>query len=290
MGKQALALYAKADRMIFNNCRFLGLQDTLRSESGRHYFYNSYVEGTVDFIYGKGTAYFENSTLYPKSGGYLTAQARESDSETSGYVFQNATITGSAANGSVYLGRPWAPYSRVVFLDSKMGPAINPAGWSTWSGDDHLTTFYAEYNSMDLNGEPLDVSQRVSWSYQLSAVEAEAFSKENWLDGWEPDLHPDAVGVIGDYNGDEYVDAADYTVWRDAAAAGATTLLYRDPANTGPVDEDDYLSWREHFGQSLNPAGSGSSAQGVVPEPASISLVSICLLMLMWRRRTHFGS
>src|SRR6185503_6642811 len=49
-GQQALAIYAKADRLIFDNVRFTGWQDTLRSESGRHLFHNVYVEGSVDFI------------------------------------------------------------------------------------------------------------------------------------------------------------------------------------------------------------------------------------------------
>ena len=84
---QALAIYVRGDRAIFNNCRFVGWQDTLRSESGRHYFYNSYIEGSVDFIYGKGTAFFERSTLFAKSGGYVTAQGREDAAETNGYVF-----------------------------------------------------------------------------------------------------------------------------------------------------------------------------------------------------------
>ncbi|TWT77145.1 Pectinesterase A precursor [Posidoniimonas polymericola] len=189
-GAQALALYAKADRLVFNNCRFLGWQDTLRSEYGRHYFKDVYVEGSVDFIYGKGTAYFENATLFAKANGYLTAQGREGQAETNGYVFRNATITGAPAATSVYLGRPWQAYSRVVFIDSKMGPLVAPAGWSIWSGRSHLTSFFAEHNSTDLDGAPLDMSRRVPWAHRLTADEAKAFSKETWLSGddnWRPD-------------------------------------------------------------------------------------------------------
>lgn len=175
-----------------------------------------------------------------------------------------------------------------MFLDTKMGPVISPAGWSVWSGNNnHLTAYFAEYNSMDLTGDPLDVSQRVSWSHQLSAVEAEAFSKENRLGGWEPVLDPDALGLIGDYNDDGFVDAADYTKWRDAMTMGATTLLHRDPDKTGAVDEDDFSSWRSHFGESLGPGG-GQTAVADVPEPASILLASKCLLLILvsvdWRR------
>lgn len=274
-GANALAIYAKADRLIFNNVRFVGWGDTLRSEFGRQYFVDSYVEGSVDFIYGKGTSFFENTTIYPKSNGYVTAQGRETSEETNGYVFKDCTITGSASTGTVYLGRPWQLYSRAVFLDTKMGPAISPAGWSQWSGNNnHLTAYFAEYNSMDLNGDPLDVSQRVSWSHQLTAGQAEAFSMENWFGDWVPDLNPEVVGVMGDYNDNGFVDAADYTLWRDTMTAGGTELT-NDPT-PGTVDESDFIYWRDHFGE---PFDSGSGQKSVaVPEPSGFWQLGIGLL------------
>jgi pectinesterase len=257
-GVQALAIYIKADRAIFDNVRFLGWQDTLRSESGRHYFQNVYVEGSVDFIYGRGTAFFENSTLYAKSSGYLTAQAREADAETNGYVFQDSTITGAAPHSSVYLGRPWQAYSRTVFLDTKMGPLINPAGWSPWGGStNHQTAYYAEYNSRDLAGNPLDVSQRVSWSHQLSAQEAEAFSKEKWLMGWEPALS--AAAVVGDFNRDGLVGGRDFLYWQRVPGLG------------------DLVDWETHYGQSA------SIYTSAVPEPASGLAVIVVLLLTLAR-------
>lgn len=279
VGKQALALYAKADRLIFNNCRFLGMQDTLRSESGRQYFYNSYIEGTVDFIYGKGTAYFENSTLFAKSNGYLTAQGRESAAESSGYVFKNTTITGSAANGAVYLGRPWAAYARVVFIDSKIGPVINPAGWSTWSGNNHLTSYFAEFNSLDLNGTPLDLSRRVNWSKQLTATEAAAFSKSSWLagsDGWNPVIELVSQTLPGDYNDDGLVDAADYTVWRDSLENGAS--LINETASPAVVDQLDYDAWKASFGE-----GGNATSAFAIPEPGAIVWVQLVLCLAQLR-------
>jgi pectinesterase len=288
-GVQALALYAKADRLIFNNCRFLGWQDTLRSESGRHYFYNTYVEGSVDFIYGKGTAYFENSTLFAKSNGYLTAQAREGAAETSGYVFKNSTITGSAANGSVYLGRPWRAYSRAVFINSKIGPVIDLAGWSTWSGNNnHLTAFFAEFNSLDLAGDPLDVSQRVSWSHQLTESQAAAFSKENWLagsDGWNPVINV-VTGLQGDYNNDGIVDAADYTVWRNHLGESDETNINFN-GDGDDVGLSDYGVWKDNYGIS-NLEGSGSlgdQGHAAVPEPATFVMLLMGLAALMCSRR-----
>lgn len=105
------------------------------------------------------------------------------------------------------------------------------------------------------------------------------------MDGsWTMDIEYEvlAAALIGDYNGDDVVDAADYTVWRDAQENGDMTLTNRDPANAGLVDEDDYDSWRSHFGWSLLGAGGGASA-APVPEPSTLVmllLASICLAPL----------
>ncbi|WP_425397131.1 pectinesterase family protein [Aeoliella sp.] len=272
-GKQALAIYVKADRAIFNDCRFLGYQDTLRSEYGRHYFYDVYVEGTVDFIYGKGTAYFEQSTIHAIGSGHITAHGREAEAETSGYVFKDSTITGSAPAGSVDLGRPWAAYARVVYIDTKMSNVIRPDGWSTWSGDNHLTSTFAEYNSMDLDGAPLDVSQRANWSQQLSEVETEAFSKQQWLggsDGWNPTI-PAEVSLPGDYNDDGVVNLSDYVVWRNNL--GALITLSNEDASPGVVDSADYNVWKLTFGSQPSTADAIVNT-AAVPVPASGALLA----------------
>jgi hypothetical protein len=89
--------------------------------------------------------------------------------------------------------------------------------------------------------------------------------------------------LIGDYNSDGKVDAADYTVWRDNRGAAGTTLgSNRDPANSGAVGQADFNSWKAHFGQM---AGSGSLAAGNVPEPATMSLLAWLVGLAAWRRR-----
>ncbi len=90
------------------------------------------------------------------------------------------------------------------------------------------------------------------------------------------------VTLVGDYNDDGVVDAADYTVWRDNV--GAATLTNRDPANTGTVGEDDFLSWKTHYGET---AGSGSSLSvTAVPEPASWTLLCVSGLLALAGRRS----
>jgi autotransporter-associated beta strand protein len=96
-----------------------------------------------------------------------------------------------------------------------------------------------------------------------------------------------ALGVIGDYNGDNVVDAADYTRWRDNLGGLGSTLLNRDPVNgTGVVAQADYDSWKANFGATFPGAGGGLGS-AAVPEPASW-LVAVIAVMLggMFRRRS----
>ena len=67
-------------------------------------------------------------------------------------------------------------------------------------------------------------------------------------------------GLIGDYNNNGIVDAADYTVWRDHLGGDGSLLgTNRDPANgSGVIGPADYASWKAHFGE--HSPGSGSLA------------------------------
>jgi hypothetical protein len=81
------------------------------------------------------------------------------------------------------------------------------------------------------------------------------------------------AGVIGDYNDDGKVDAADYVVWRKLN--GTLTTLPND-STPGIVSPADFDEWRAHFGMM---AGTGSSA-AAVPEPGTLMalLFALCLV------------
>lgn len=60
----AVAAKVDGDETAFYSCAFKGVQDTLFDKTGRHYFYNCYIQGEVDFIFGNGQSIYE--VIYPK--------------------------------------------------------------------------------------------------------------------------------------------------------------------------------------------------------------------------------
>jgi hypothetical protein len=57
--------------------------------------------------------------------------------------------------------------------------------------------------------------------------------------------------VFGDYNEDGTVNAADYTVWRNASGSNVTPFDSPDGDGDGLVDRDDYLRWKANYGETV---------------------------------------
>ena len=186
-GAAAFAVVANADRLVFKNSRFLGWQDTLYAKTGRQYFENCYIEGSADFIFGQASAVFENCTLHSKTHGYIAAPMRFSAVEPSGLVFIRCKLTDTAALHGVFLGRPWRPYGRAVYIESEMGAHIHREGWDNKGNpSNEKTAYFAEYNCKGPGANP---AGRVKWSHQLGKDEARQFETENFLKGqddWNP--------------------------------------------------------------------------------------------------------
>jgi pectinesterase len=201
---QAQALHTLGDREVFNDCRILGWQDTLRTDNGRNYFTNCYIEGRVDFIYGSATAVFDHCEIRSKNGGHVTA-ANTPQNQPYGLVFMNCTLTGDPkpwvspegipANTNqppkADLGRPWRPYGSVTYLNCEMGAHIKSEGWNNWGNrTNELTARFAEYNS---RGPGANVDKRFKWATQLTKEEAEKITVQSVLgggDAWNPLMPP----------------------------------------------------------------------------------------------------
>ncbi|XP_074579548.1 putative pectinesterase 11 [Curcuma longa] len=181
-GGPAVALRVAGDRVAFYASRFIGFQDTLLDDAGRHYFTNCYIEGGTDFICGNARSLFRKCHLHSVSekGGAFTAQRRSSAAEDTGYSFSNCKLTGAGV-GTAILGRPWGAYSRVIFTLTYMSGAIQPQGWNDWNNpSNQMTAYYGEYNSW---GPGSNTRGRVEWSHQFSLDEASQYMNQSWIDG-----------------------------------------------------------------------------------------------------------
>lgn len=182
---QALAMRVDADRVVFRNCRFLGWQDTLLVNRGRHYFTNCFIAGHVDFIFGGATAFFEKCHIHCRRDGYVTA-ASTPDSEPYGFVFSNCQISGEPGV-KTYLGRPWRAFAATTFLNTEMSEVVRPEGWNNWrKPENDRTARYGEYKSTGPGANP---AARLKWARQLTDAEAKTFTGEKVLrggDGWNP--------------------------------------------------------------------------------------------------------
>lgn len=186
-GSQAVALSVHSDRAAFFQCHFISWQDTLYAATGRQYYKDCLIEGAVDFIFGNAAAVFDHCEIESLGKGYITAQSRVTPDGATGFVFTHCKLTGKDLAGEVYLGRPWRPYSRVVYLDCWMGDDIRPQGWDNWRNPaNEKAAYYAEYQSSGPGG---DSHGRVAWAHELTRKQASAFQPRAFLrssDGWNP--------------------------------------------------------------------------------------------------------
>ncbi|KAJ6585567.1 carbohydrate esterase family 8 protein [Mycena capillaripes] len=180
---QAIALSNQGDQIGVYACRLYSYQDTLYTNVGNHVFLKSYIEGAVDFIFGRHSiAYFEGNTIASKGAGCITASGRELN-DTGIYVFnQNKIIAASDAfpnvTGNVFLGRPWG--GSVVFKNTDIIAPMNKTIWSIWNPGDERIDFilFAEYDSF---GPGVANADRPSFSTVLPRLQAAQYTLSSTL-------------------------------------------------------------------------------------------------------------
>jgi pectin methylesterase-like acyl-CoA thioesterase len=183
-GSQAVAAYVSGDRATFNNVRFIGNQDTLYVKSNRQYYVNSYIEGTVDFIFGGATAVFNACSIYEKrsTGGPITA-ANTASSQTYGILIYKSTITG-ATNNTTQLGRPWGAAAQVLYRESSLSATIATSQpWIDMSSNSWASARFYEYKNTG-SGATTNSNRP-----QMSDSTAASYTPAKYLagsDSWNP--------------------------------------------------------------------------------------------------------
>ena len=193
-GGQAEALRIDGQRDIFTNVFLASFQDTvlINNVGDSAYFYKCLIQGDTDFIWGGGTPYFQNCEIRALNAGHNTQM--RTDAAHYGATFADCLI--SKTNGATFtthtLGRGIGSESdngNVNYLNCRVDTHILPAGWQLGAANP-ATVRYWEYQSVALDGvTPIDVSQRASFSQQISVSQAlQLRNLTNALAGWLPPL------------------------------------------------------------------------------------------------------
>ncbi len=210
-GGQAETLYFNSqNRLIVRNSRFYSEQDTLQLK-GWAWFYQSLIEGNVDFIWGGNrVSLFEDCEIRTigrssGSGGYVL-QARSVEAGDKGFVFLNSQLTRGQGPTGVTPGNNTIPLARsgggsgyfdnIVFVNTRMDSHITAAGWHTNPTPNPAvataSSGWREYNTRDLSGNPVDTDAWVSYRLLEAEYLAEfstreqVFSAYNNGAGWNP--------------------------------------------------------------------------------------------------------
>ncbi|WP_018415209.1 pectinesterase family protein [Teredinibacter turnerae] len=155
----ALLLDSKSDRILLQGVKLASHQDTLFARGKRAIVIDSVVTGSVDFIFGSGQVWFENSELISRKrgkaispgalSGYISAPSTQLR-DSYGFVFNHCIVGAEKGvpDGSVALGRPWHPTRNfsdgryadpdavgfALFANSVFGAHISTLGWSAMRG------------------------------------------------------------------------------------------------------------------------------------------------------------
>ena len=181
---QAMAVYCEGNQITFKHCELRGYQDTLclgplpalqkngtafktpaLKYSTKHhcfYFENCLITGTVDFIFGGGTAYFLFCQLQVQARqnnqtAYLTAASTNPADQ--GFLFYHCLIDADDQQ-PYYLGRPWRSFAKTIFWRCDFKGQLVATGWDDWGQPkNQVTVTYAEHKCCYQNKKIL----RSSW-------------------------------------------------------------------------------------------------------------------------------
>lgn len=173
---RAVALWDKATRTICKNVRLLSYQDTYYSNKigAVRYFEGGSIHGTVDYICGDGSVYFNAVELYCEKrkstgGGSDAVTASNADKNDKGYVFESCTLKSECP--VVSLGRAWNNAPQCVFMNTVFDYSVGNFSltdgtkiqrWTCETMSDNIfPQCFGEYNSVDADGNMISPASNV---------------------------------------------------------------------------------------------------------------------------------
>lgn len=251
----------QARRTAMKNVCLRGTENTLYSDaataaarSNSLYAEDCILVGTVDYLAGGGTAFFDHCDLTLAKRGDATRQAVICAPATEaglpyGFVFADCYIDGPRhQHGRYLLGRPLGGKARTAWLNCCFNITPDPEAWGDFYH--YVPELMAEYESTDGKFRMLDLSKRrtqftnpsgrltqTSYQPRLNAEVAERYTPENVFAEWNPrtltELLPPPVLRIKarQITWDDVPEAGCYAVERDRKVVAFVT----EPRYTVPV-------------------------------------------------------
>jgi hypothetical protein len=232
-----------------------------------------------------------NAVAFPGAGDRIwDTDQNASNAVFTGFNQSQASWVDMNNNGVIASGRPvavslvteeWRRVEATLIVDDD--PLDDGLGWSIGSEFFDVTAV-EEIRAVMYVGDFAGTDLTAGGSFFIDNLMVEVFANQAaMLATPNPNTAPvESVGVPGDYNENEVVDAADYTVWRDNF--GSATALPNDPS--AGVAADDYDRWKANFGDTL--PGAGGLSSGAVPEPSTLVLVSLAMAAAGFGRRRSY--
>lgn len=275
------------NKTILKNVAMQASQDTYVT-GDRTYLEDCDIYGTTDFICGGGDIFFErcNLILGNKSGNVIVAPNTQPSKEW-GYVLNNCTVKAdegatNATDKSWNLGRPWDNEPRAYYLNTKMEVLCSDAGWTSMG---KLTTHFYEYNSVDRNGNKIDLSKRQNsptslntYTPVLTDAEAKEFTVHNVLggtDAWDAASYtiqtskPELTYTDGTLKWNPMTDARCYAIFKNGEyVANTTSCEY--------TTNDMTATWTVRAANEMGGLGEAAEAKAITAKLSAGGMGTFC--------------
>lgn len=208
---RALAILIRADQFVMINCSLLGYQDTIELFKGRQYFYNTFISGVTDFIFGtNNTTLFDHCdihTIYNGStdGGYINAfkgthSSNGSDSVKYGAIYYKCYFTkdSNVTTSNTSIARAWDAYSKVAVIECNLDSHISTAAYTENATKNER---YVAWDSTGKNAPTLDTIEYLEYGNEGSGAISATQNGMTYLTASEAADYHDYSVIFGKTNG-----------------------------------------------------------------------------------------
>lgn len=158
---RAVTLHDKGTRTICNRVRMLSYQDTYYSdnEQCQHYFQNSEIHGTVDFICGSGDVWFEGCKIVTEKRDLEginrdVIAAPRTENTPWGYIFNHCTIENVVSPFDYARGWKCTPHCIWLYTTLLTPEKLNKTRFD-YRGMRTVQSDFKEFGTMDAQGRDI---------------------------------------------------------------------------------------------------------------------------------------